>query len=115
MADTQTPKQIDDLALALLLSRLDKQDHVQATTLREVKKTNGSVIELKARIRVLEDADIDARVTALEQTNVLAGDRVAQRLARSANRERRVSIAMQIGSLITGAGLLEAGHALHLW
>lgn len=115
MAESTEPQKIDDLALALLLSRLDKQDGVQDTTLKEVRKTNGSVRDLQSRVGLLETANVDARVTALEEDKLLVVDRTAQRAARSANRDRRMTVAAQLGSLLTGAGLLELGHALQLW
>lgn len=115
-------KQIDDLALQLLLARLDTQDKAmegtnakQDATLREVRKTNGSVIELKARVGALEDARLSERVTGLEGAR-LVSDGTAAALERTSERRRdRWRFAVTGLYILGGACAAGIGHALHLW
>lgn len=109
------PKQIDDLALALLLSRLDTQDVKQDATLKEVRKTNGSVRDLQSRVGTLEATKADERIGALEQRELVADDRLTQGQLRGAKRDLRITRLTQAACVLTGAGLVDVGHVLHLW
>lgn len=99
MSDEQPPVpnvQVNDLALSLLLSRLDTQDKSLEFILREARKTNG-------------------RVTALEQRNAQADkDEADEQKQDTQQRDTRRFWVQVLSMLVAGAAGSGAAALFHL-
>lgn len=96
MAESKPP-QVDDLALALLLSRLTTQDETLDGIKREVRRTNGRVTALETKAAVADGKE-EVRTTVRSHRAYIS-DRAF------------TSLMMLVSGALGGA----VGHLLHFW